>query len=125
MPYSHLNDFPADIRERAARIRLACFDVDGTLTDGRLYIDRDGNEMKAFHVLDGLGLKLLMRNGVAVAFVTARAVPPRRLRARRNSASNRTPASATSSRASPRSRSAWASASTKSPSWATTSPTCA
>ena len=73
MPYSHLNDFPADIRERAARIRLACFDVDGTLTDGRLYIDRDGNEMKAFHVLDGLGLKLLMRNGVAVAFVTARA----------------------------------------------------
>ena len=71
--YSHLNDFPADIRERAKRIRLACFDVDGTLTDGKLIIDSDGNESKSFHVLDGLGLKLLQRKGIAVAFVTARA----------------------------------------------------
>jgi 3-deoxy-D-manno-octulosonate 8-phosphate phosphatase (KDO 8-P phosphatase) len=73
MNYSHLNDFPADIRARAARIKLACFDVDGTLTDGRLIIDQDGNESKAFHVLDGLGLKLIQRKGIAVAFVTARA----------------------------------------------------
>ena len=73
MPYSHLNDFPADIRERAKKIRLACFDVDGTLTDGKLIIDSDGNESKSFHVLDGLGLKLLQRKGIAVAFVTARA----------------------------------------------------
>ncbi|HWI24725.1 MAG TPA: HAD hydrolase family protein [Lysobacter sp.] len=71
--YSHLNDFPADVRERASRIRLACFDVDGTLTDGRLIIDAEGNESKSFHVVDGLGLKLLQRAGVAVAFVTARA----------------------------------------------------
>ena len=71
--YSHLNDFPADIRERAARIRLACFDVDGTLTDGRLIIDSAGHESKAFHVFDGLGLKLIQRKGIAVAFVTARA----------------------------------------------------
>jgi len=73
MPYSHLNDFPADIRERAKRIKLACFDVDGTLTDGRLLIDAEGNESKSFHVLDGLGLKLIQRKGIAVAFVTARA----------------------------------------------------
>ena len=73
MPYSHLNDFPADIRERAKKIRLACFDVDGTLTDGKLIIDSDGNESKSFHVLDGLGLKLIQRKGIAVAFVTARA----------------------------------------------------
>src|SRR5688572_4945255 len=73
MPYSHLNDYPADIRERAKRIRLACFDVDGTLTDGRLIIDSNGNESKAFHVFDGLGLKLIQRKGIAVAFVTARA----------------------------------------------------
>jgi 3-deoxy-D-manno-octulosonate 8-phosphate phosphatase (KDO 8-P phosphatase) len=71
--YSHLNDFPADVRERASRIRLACFDVDGTLTDGRLIIDAEGNESKSFHVVDGLGLKLLQRAGIAVAFVTARA----------------------------------------------------
>ena len=73
MNYSHLNDFPADIRERAQRIRLACFDVDGTLTDGRLIIDSAGNESKAFHVFDGLGLKLIQHKGIEVAFVTARA----------------------------------------------------
>lgn len=73
MTYSHLNDFPADIRERATKIRLACFDVDGTLTDGRLIIDSDGKESKAFHVFDGLGMKLIQRKGIAVALVTARA----------------------------------------------------
>lgn len=62
----------AEVRERAARIRLACFDVDGTLTDGRLFLDAAGNETKAFHVRDGQGLALLRRAGVAVAFVTAR-----------------------------------------------------
>lgn len=61
-----------ELRERAARIRLACFDVDGTLTDGRLVYDGEGRETKAFHVLDGLGLKLLEENGVAVALITAR-----------------------------------------------------
>jgi 3-deoxy-D-manno-octulosonate 8-phosphate phosphatase (KDO 8-P phosphatase) len=79
--YSHLNDFPADIRERAMRIRLVCFDVDGTLTDGRLYIDGDGRETKTFHVFDGLGIKLLMRHGIAVAFVTARLSPSAERRA--------------------------------------------
>jgi 3-deoxy-D-manno-octulosonate 8-phosphate phosphatase (KDO 8-P phosphatase) len=73
MPYSHLNDYPADIRERARRVRLACFDVDGTLTDGRLFFDSEGVELKAFHVHDGQGLVLLRKAGIAVAFVTARA----------------------------------------------------
>ncbi len=73
MPYSHLNDYPADIRDRAARVRLACFDVDGTLTDGRLYFDSNGVELKAFHVHDGQGLVLLRKAGIPVAFVTARA----------------------------------------------------
>ncbi|GAB3377782.1 KdsC family phosphatase [Lysobacter fragariae] len=73
MPYSHLNDYPADIRERARRIKLACFDVDGTLTDGRLYFDSNGGEIKAFHVHDGQGLVLLRKSGIHVAFVTARA----------------------------------------------------
>jgi 3-deoxy-D-manno-octulosonate 8-phosphate phosphatase (KDO 8-P phosphatase) len=73
MPYSHLNDYPADIRQRAERVRLACFDVDGTLTDGRLFFDSEGVELKAFHVHDGQGLVLLRKAGIAVAFVTARA----------------------------------------------------
>ena len=72
MPYSHISDYPADILARAAKIRLACFDVDGTLTDGRLLFDDDGRELKAFHVRDGQGLTLLRRVGIAVAFVTAR-----------------------------------------------------
>ena len=45
--------------ERAARIRLLALDVDGVLTDGRLYFDRQGNELKAFHTRDGLGMKAL------------------------------------------------------------------
>lgn len=73
MPCSHLNDYPADIRERAARVKLACFDVDGTLTDGRLFFDSDGRELKAFHVHDGQGLVLLRKAGIAAVFVTARA----------------------------------------------------
>ena len=72
MPYSHLNDLPSDIRERAARVRLAVFDVDGVLTDGRLSYTDDGRELKSFHVHDGLGLKRLMANGIEVAIITAR-----------------------------------------------------
>ncbi|AUJ12067.1 phenylphosphate carboxylase subunit delta [Xanthomonas oryzae pv. oryzae] len=72
MPYFPLQHLPAELIERAARIRLACFDVDGTLTDGRLYYDHAGNESKAFNVLDGQGLKQLDRAGIHVALITAR-----------------------------------------------------
>ena len=72
MPYSHLNDFPTDVRERAAKIRLAVFDVDGTLTDGKLLMGAGGRELKSFHVADGLGLRMLEKYGIAVALVTAR-----------------------------------------------------
>src|SRR3546814_12197554 len=66
------HDIPADIIDRAAKIRLACFDVDGTLTDGRLWFDADWREAKAFSVVDGQGLPLLRKSGIEVAFVTAR-----------------------------------------------------
>ncbi|MEL1263657.1 KdsC family phosphatase [Pseudoxanthomonas putridarboris] len=72
MPLSHLHALDDDLLARAARIRLACFDVDGTLTDGRLYLDGEGHEQKAFHVQDGQGLVLLKRAGIEVAFITAR-----------------------------------------------------
>lgn len=82
MTYSHLNDFPADVRERAAKIRLAAFDVDGTLTDGRLFIGAGGSVMSAFHVHDGMGLKLLEKHGVTVALISSRPGKVVMLRAR-------------------------------------------
>ena len=72
MPYSHFNDLPADIRERAARVKLAIFDVDGVLTDGKLWYSDDGRELKAFHAHDGFGLKRLIANGIEVAIITSR-----------------------------------------------------
>ncbi|MFU8877514.1 MAG: KdsC family phosphatase [Wenzhouxiangellaceae bacterium] len=57
---------------RCRGIRLAVFDVDGVMTDGRLYRDDSGQEIKAFHSRDGLGLKALMNNGLTVAALTAR-----------------------------------------------------
>jgi 3-deoxy-D-manno-octulosonate 8-phosphate phosphatase (KDO 8-P phosphatase) len=73
MPYSHIRDYPSDLLARAAGVRLVCFDVDGTLTDGRLLFDDEGRELKAFHVHDGLGMALLRRHGFEVVLVTARA----------------------------------------------------
>lgn len=72
MPFDPLALLPTELVPRAARIRLACFDVDGTLTDGRLYYDHLGNESKAYHVQDGLGLKLIQRHGVLPVLITAR-----------------------------------------------------
>jgi 3-deoxy-D-manno-octulosonate 8-phosphate phosphatase (KDO 8-P phosphatase) len=63
-----------------AGIRLAFFDVDGVLTDGRLYIGGDGESFKAFHVLDGHGLKLLQQSGVQVVVITGRDSPAVRRR---------------------------------------------
>jgi 3-deoxy-D-manno-octulosonate 8-phosphate phosphatase (KDO 8-P phosphatase) len=77
----YLADLPADLLDRAARIRLAVFDVDGTLTDGRLWYSEGGHETKVFHVHDGLGLKQLQANGVLVALITARISHPVALRA--------------------------------------------
>jgi len=65
-------DYPEHLLARAARVKLACFDVDGTLTDGRLYFDEQGGELKAFHAIDGMGLTLLRKAGVQIAFITAR-----------------------------------------------------
>ncbi|AKS41020.1 KdsC family phosphatase [Wenzhouxiangella marina] len=58
--------------ERAAEVRLAVFDVDGVMTDGRITYASDGSELKSFHSRDGLGLKALMRHGIEVAVITAR-----------------------------------------------------
>lgn len=61
--------------DRLRKIRLLALDVDGVLTDGRLYFQADGVEIKAFHTQDGLGLKLLRRAGLQIAFITGRESP--------------------------------------------------
>lgn len=63
------------VLEKARKIKLLVLDVDGVLTDGRLFFDRDGNEYKSFHARDGHGLKLLRRSGVEVAVISGRSSP--------------------------------------------------
>ncbi len=58
--------------QAAQAIRLVVLDVDGVLSDGRLYYGEDGGELKAFHIRDGLGIKLLQRNAIQVAIITGR-----------------------------------------------------
>ena len=57
---------------RALRVRLALFDVDGVLTDGRVYLSATGETFKAFHILDGLGLKMLAASGVTLGAISGR-----------------------------------------------------
>jgi 3-deoxy-D-manno-octulosonate 8-phosphate phosphatase (KDO 8-P phosphatase) len=61
-----------DILEKAARIKLVIFDVDGVLTDGRLFYGDDGQEYKAFHSRDGHGMKMLQKSGVEIGIITGR-----------------------------------------------------
>ena len=61
-----------NILEKAAKIKLLVFDVDGVLTDGSLIVDDAGTEYKAFFSKDGLGIKMLLQTGVEVAVITAR-----------------------------------------------------
>lgn len=58
------------IVDRARHIRLLTLDVDGVLTDGRIYVDDHGREMKAFSALDGLGMKMAIQAGITVAWIT-------------------------------------------------------
>lgn len=62
----------ATVLQKAARIRLAAFDVDGVLTSGELLFAADGHEQKRFHAHDGLGLKMLRNSGCEVAIITSR-----------------------------------------------------
>lgn len=64
-----------EILQRASKVRLLVLDVDGTLTDGRIWIGPTGEALKSFHVRDGLGLRLVQKAGVALAWVTARTSP--------------------------------------------------
>ena len=61
-----------DALVRARRVRLVIFDVDGVLTDGRLWYGPGGEELKAFHAFDGHGVKLLRMAGLDTAIISGR-----------------------------------------------------
>jgi len=70
------------LSEQARAVRLLTCDVDGVLTDGRIFVDDDGREIKAFNSLDGIGLKMLINAGIAVAWITGSHAPAVMHRAR-------------------------------------------
>ena len=60
------------ILSRAAGVKLLALDVDGVLTDGRLYFSAQGETLKVFNTLDGHGLKMLAQAGIELAIITGR-----------------------------------------------------
>ena len=62
----------SDIQQRAARIKLLLMDCDGVLTDGRIWILENGEDQKAFHTRDGLGIELLHRAGLKSGIISGR-----------------------------------------------------
>ncbi len=72
--------FAPELLLRAQGVRAAIFDVDGVLTDGRIYIGEHGEGVKAFNTLDGHGLKLLARGGIEPIVITGRDSPAVRRR---------------------------------------------
>ncbi len=65
----------SDALERARRVRLVVFDVDGVLTDGRLWYGPQGEVLKAFHAFDGHGVKMLQQAGLHTAILSGRDMP--------------------------------------------------
>ncbi|MHB1515552.1 MAG: KdsC family phosphatase [Acidiferrobacteraceae bacterium] len=61
-----------NVTHSASLIRLVLFDVDGVLTDGRLFLDDTGRETKAFYARDGHGLRMLQMTGVEIGIITGR-----------------------------------------------------
>jgi 3-deoxy-D-manno-octulosonate 8-phosphate phosphatase (KDO 8-P phosphatase) len=72
--------YPPELLLKAQGVRWAIFDVDGVLTDGRIYISERGEEFKAFSTLDGHGLKLLAQAGITPVVITGRDSPAVRRR---------------------------------------------
>ena len=67
-----LSQINPDIIERAKAVKLMAFDVDGVLTDGGLWYNDQGENIKVFNALDGHGLRLLKESGIQVALITGR-----------------------------------------------------
>ena len=67
-----INQMRKESFERAKKVKLIIMDVDGTLTDGGIYIGESGELFKTFHCRDGLGINLARKAGIEVAFLTGR-----------------------------------------------------
>lgn len=78
----YLEGVDAVVIEKARKVRLLALDVDGVLTDGRLYFDETGKEMKSFSTRDGMGIKAMQRCDIPVALITGRESPMVSQRAR-------------------------------------------
>ena len=63
------------MREKFNQIKLLILDVDGVLTDGKIWLSPQGEELKAFHVHDGVGIKQLQKSNIEVAIITGRSSP--------------------------------------------------
>lgn len=63
------------ILSKASKIKLVVLDVDGVMTNGSVYFSAQGDELKAFSILDGQGIKALMKYGIDVAIITGRTSP--------------------------------------------------
>ena len=72
--------FPPELLLAAQGMRAAIFDVDGVMTDGGILFSDEGETLKRFHILDGLGLKLLQRGGITPIVITGRDSKPLRRR---------------------------------------------
>lgn len=68
-------EFPAHLLPAARQIRALVLDVDGVLSDGTIYMSAQGDEIKAFNILDGQGILQLQRAGLTVAIITGRNSP--------------------------------------------------
>ena len=67
-----MTEYSSALLDAAKKIKLLLLDVDGVLTDGRLYYGNSGEELKAFDIQDGLGIKLLQKGGIKVGIITGR-----------------------------------------------------
>lgn len=72
---STMPSWPQSALDKARNVRLLALDVDGVMSDGSLLFSASGDELKAFNILDGLGIKLLMNAGIEVAVITGRSSP--------------------------------------------------
>tara|TARA_B100001121_G_scaffold302904_1_gene316134 strand:- start:160 stop:693 length:534 start_codon:yes stop_codon:yes gene_type:complete len=66
------NIYPSELLKKAKKIELLAFDVDGVLTDGGLYFDHKGNELKKFYAQDGHGIKIIQSIGVKTMIISGR-----------------------------------------------------
>ena len=67
-----IEDINPHLKSLTKSIKLLALDVDGVLTDGKIYLNNDSEEQKTFNIYDGFGIKLLQEHGIKVALITGR-----------------------------------------------------